>query len=512
MRNRIPVWVLLLSGIVLLVSFPDTLYAQSTGKTEEDWTADESMRLYFEAITIIRKNGVQPLPSRHIVQKTLKMYLQSLDPFSDYLSPEEYANYKLSQQSNYAGVGMEIEKNKAGQIVCTPYPDGPAAKAGIEMGDILEAVDGTSVAGQSILTVGMKIRGQQGTAVRLTLTKKSGVQKELRITRATVQSKSVWVEQRGTMPILRILSFTNGTLQELKEAFGTLQGTTPVILDLRGNPGGALFSAIDAAMLFLDQGKKIVSIKTQKDTRDYQSTPASPSITAPLYLWQDEQTASAAEVFIAALTQNQRAVSIGKKTFGKGVVQQIIPLSDGSALYVTTGVLQTPDGTLYHESGLHPTYPLSMSTAKTEDYLLQVKILLEQQGTSSPSSTGLSKKVEQPQTPAQPGRLPEPPQSSVTTPSSLPEQKSLSLIYLLCFDKDFVTEQDARLWSLEVQFSLRDKFDHYLLQRKKAGGIKFMLCLGPFQTKDDAEKKQRPISNAMNTAMFTEVLAEDALR
>lgn len=464
-------WVLFILIIVLLMRL-GTVLAQSRGQTAEDWTADESMRLYFEAITMLRKNAVQPFTSREIMQKTLKAYLQRIDPFSDYLLPEEYSQYKLSQQSHYAGVGMEIEKDRAGHIVCTPYPESPAAQAGIEAGDILEAVDGLSVAGQSVLTIGARIRGQQGTEVRLTILKKGGIPKTIHLIRAPLQTKSVFVEQRGSLPILQIRSFTHQTLRELKEAWGKFQNPSAVIIDLRGNPGGSLYSAIDAAMLFLEPGKKIVSIKTQAGLKEYQSELSSPLRTVPLYLWQDEQTASAAEVFIAALTQNQRAVSIGKKTFGKGTVQQIMELSDGSALYFTTGYLQTPDDTSYHEQGLEPVYPLSSPSARTEDYLQKVRAII---------------------------------------PQATPPKEKTTPLYLLCFDKDFDAEQEAQFWSSEVRFSLRERYEYYLLQRKKPEGIKFMVCLGPFQNQNEAEQKQRTISEAMNTAMFTEMV-EGGLR
>jgi carboxyl-terminal processing protease len=300
-----------------------------------------------------------------------------LDPFSNYLAPEEYAKYKLSQQSHYAGVGMEIEKNQTGQTVCTPYPEGPAARAGIEPGDILEAVDDIGTVGESILSLAAKIRGQQGTEVRLSVLNRSGQRKHVRISRAALQSRSVFIERpRGAVPIIRVLAFTNGTPRELKEAVDTLSGSSTVVIDLRGNPGGSLYSAIDAATLFLARGQKIAGVQTQKGLKEYRSDFSAAYPSPRLYLWQDEHTASAAEVFIAALCENQRAASIGRKTAGKGTIQEILALSDGSALYLTTGRLQTPSGTAYHGVGLAPSYPLAAAPAKTEDYRLKVKALM----------------------------------------------------------------------------------------------------------------------------------------
>ncbi|MDH3601042.1 MAG: S41 family peptidase, partial [Candidatus Tectomicrobia bacterium] len=186
----------------------------------------------------------------------------------------------------------------------------------------------------------------------------------------------VLLDRYADLPIVRILSFTAGTPEELQNLFATLDQTTPAVLDLRGNPGGSLYDAIDAAMLFLNNGQKVVTLRTREGSRIYRrNLPAAP-FTAPLYLWQDAYTASAAEVFIAALQQNQRAVSIGRKTFGKSTVQKLIALSDGSALYLTTSDVQTPNGNLYHQHGLDPTYRLDKPRVETEDYLAKVKVLM----------------------------------------------------------------------------------------------------------------------------------------
>ena len=149
------------------------------------------------------------------------------------------------------------------------------------------------------------------------------------------------------MPPLPIAQIVRGTLKAYVR--------NAVVLDLRGNPGGAFFGAVEAAKLFVAPGQKIAGLKTQGGFKEYWNDLAAPApVPATLYLWQDARTASAAEVFIAALSQNQRAAAIGTTTFGKGTVQDIIALSDGSALHLTTGYIQTPDGTLYHQRGLRP--------------------------------------------------------------------------------------------------------------------------------------------------------------
>jgi carboxyl-terminal processing protease len=460
------------------------LGAQPAPKSPQESIPDESMRLYFEAVTKMRKQMLSPLQSIEIVRGTLKAYLRSLDPYSDYLSPEEFKQYKLLQESQYAGVGMEIEQEKSGRILCLPYPESPAMQAGIEAGDMLEAVDGVSIADLSLLTLGLKIRGQAGTAVSLKVSKSDGRQKDVRIIRTPLEAKSVLVEHQNALPVVRLLTFTLKTPQELQNALSTLQNAPAVVLDLRGNPGGAFLGAVGAAKLFVARGQKIVGLKTQGGLTEFQNDLAAPvPVPATLYLWQDKWTASAAEVFIAALSQNQRATAIGMTTFGKGIAQDIIPLSDGSALILTTGYVQTPDGTQYHQHGLKPAYPLDPASATTADYVAKTVALIERQAVAS--------------RPLHIQITPRPPGSSAA-PATGPR------LTLLCSDKAFDNDRDAAVWSTEVQASLREKMDHYVMQRLKPDGIKFVVCLGPFKNKDEAEKKRPTLSDALQTPLFTE--------
>jgi carboxyl-terminal processing protease len=462
---------------------PATGFAQyAQARVAADWTAEDSMLLYFEAITQIRKRGLQRLTTQEIVRQTLQVYLRSVDPFSDYLSPEEYKQLKDAQQQHYAGVGMELHRDAAGRTVCTPYAQGPAMRAGITTGDILEAVDGRSVIGRSLLAVSAQIRGKRGTKVRLTITTATGKSRAIVIERADMQVHSVQVEQPELLPIIRIVTFTKSTAQELQESLVHFAKAPALILDLRGNPGGALYSAIDAAKLFLTPGQTIVGIQTQDNLEVHRQELATEYRTVPLYLWQDAQTASAAEVFIAALTQNKRAVSIGNKTFGKGIVQDVIELTDGSALYLTTGMLQTPDGTLYHKKGLEPTYPLEMP-AKGEDYLAKVTALRLQEHGGTPET-----------------------ETAITGRQGTSEKQPSSHRYLLCFDKDFLTKQAAELWAAEASLSLEDKVNHYQLKRKKSDGIYYMACIGVYNNKDIAYKKKKIISDTLKDKAFIQSL------
>ena len=373
--------VLWLAGIFLSQNHqdPSPLAKPSFGLDDKD------ILLYMEAIAKIRENAsfLKADTSREqVVEESIRDYLTQKDPYSDFLTREEYRKFKQSQDDSYVGVGMEIKKTQDGRILCVPYPGGPAAEAGISVGDELKKIDGISVYGKSVFAVASMARGKPGTELNLVISTKSGIDKEVRVRRSAVTIDSVSTYQVGKTRVIRIVSFTRDTKEKLRRILRTWETDKPIIIDLRGNAGGDLHAAIDAAMLLLQKGKRIVSIETRKQPKNYESNVGAANLSSPLYLWQDEATASAAEVFIAALTENDRAVSIGKTTFGKGTVQDIIELSDGSAMVLTTGRLETPHGVSYDGRGLAPTYAVSGDTTM---YLTKVEEL------AGVKSTGRSK-------------------------------------------------------------------------------------------------------------------------
>src|SRR5262249_9647220 len=172
--------------------------------------------------------------------------------------------------------------------------------------------------------------------LNLVISTKSGVEKEVKVRGSAVTIDSDFLYQLGKPRVIGFGPFTRDTKGKLRRILRPWETNKPTIIYLRGNTGDDLHAAIDAAMLLLQKGKRIVSIETRKQPKNYDSNVGAANLSSPLYLWQDEATASAAEVFIAALTENDRAVSIGKTTFGKGTVQDIIELSDGSAMVLTT--------------------------------------------------------------------------------------------------------------------------------------------------------------------------------
>lgn len=206
------------------------------------------------------------------------------------------------------------------------------------------------------------MRGRKNSRVTFKIKNASGQVKSISMDRKEQHFKSTQRIMKNGTAIIRIIRFTSETSHELQSILRQWPKNIPIIIDLRGNGGGDFFAAIDSANLFLPKGKLICSIETRKQHLDYRATTGDITGRRDIFLLQDAFSASASEVFIAALTQNGRAKSIGEKSFGKGVAQKFIPLGDGGALLLTYGKIITPNGKSYDKKGLSPTSILSVNT------------------------------------------------------------------------------------------------------------------------------------------------------
>ncbi|MFZ2171021.1 MAG: S41 family peptidase [Methylococcaceae bacterium] len=375
------VFITVTAGVCLWYEDSSDFIIKKPISPEKDfWSENDDILIYLEAITRIKNHALyldSEIKRKAIIQESLKSYVEKADRFAAYLTADEFKKWKGAQGDQYVGIGMEIEKDRGGQIVCLPYPGSPAEQAGIRAGDRLISIDGVPVRDRSILAIGTMARGEQGTRVKLVITSTGEETRQISISRSAVSLANVTISDSENIPVIKILAFTRDTKLKLENALTNIDKNSPLVIDLRGNAGGDLFAAIDSAKLFLDDHKQIVSIKTRLGIEKYQSGDFAVNTSSPLFLWQDEGTASAAEVFIAALTSNKRAVSIGKQSFGKGTKQEVFELSDGSALFITNGYLQTPDAIFFDGKGLNPDYPVESPKPKTLDFLVKVNELLK---------------------------------------------------------------------------------------------------------------------------------------
>jgi carboxyl-terminal processing protease len=329
--------------------------------------------LYAEAVERVAQDALFAAGSSadSIVAESLKAYLAQKDAYSDFLDAAEYAKFRQTAGASYAGIGMELEKRRDGGIYCYPLAGSPAAAAGIRPGEQLAAVDGVVVRGKSLAALAARVSGPVGSALTLEIVGTDGQHRQLSITRANISGKTISDSMHGSLRIIRLSSFGPDTRRELDYLLSNWSRASPMVLDLRGCGGGDFHAAVDIAMLFLGRGQPIAALHRRAGTRAYTNTLPRAAFSRPVFLWQDASTASAAEVFIAALVENGRGISIGATSAGKGTLQEIIPLASGGALVLTTAYLTTPRGRRFDGQGLVPMRSLG-ARSTTDDYAREV--------------------------------------------------------------------------------------------------------------------------------------------
>lgn len=334
---------------------------------KRSWTNNEAMLVLFEVFQTIESESIARTPLDISVKASIDASLKRIDPYSEYLSPEHYQRFRESQQSNYAGIGAELQTSPEGRVLLRPYRESPAARAGIETGDELIAIGQESVTGQSLTEITQKVRGKAGTPVRLFIRKPDGSVKSPVLLRAPTRAESVEASTWMGFEIIHIYQFTPTTQEELRRCMDILPPEQPILLDLRENTGGDLLRAIDCAALFLPEHAFVVRIAKPESVEDHRA--ASPGIYhgRSVFLLQNEQTASAAEVFIAALLPEPTISNWGQRSFGKGVTQQIYPMSNGGALILTNATLQREDGSSWNGLGIEPAGDLDALRSQLPD-------------------------------------------------------------------------------------------------------------------------------------------------
>lgn len=284
------------------------------------------------------------------------------DPYTSYVEPQAHELESDTLAGEYGGIGTYVSIDEAGLVHLVPFADGPAARAGVMEGDVLLAIDGQRLGPESTLQdVGAALRGPAGSSVQLLLAprQEGGVELEIAVTRETIALPSATgylLPDDPAIGVIVVSVFSQRTPGEVRAAHDDLtgRGAMAIILDLRGNPGGLLDSAVDVARFFLETG--IVVFQQERDGTEQVFRVETPgaAIQIPLAVLADGSTASAAEIVAAALQANGRALVVGQPTYGKGSVQLIFNLSDGSSLHITNARWLTPDRQALDRAGLQP--------------------------------------------------------------------------------------------------------------------------------------------------------------
>ena len=320
----------------------------------------EKIDLFGEVLEKIKKEYVDDVNQSEAIDSAINGVLQSLDPYSAYMSPELFENMQTDTQGKFGGLGIEIGMELGVVKVISPIDDTPAAKAGIKAGDYIVKIGKTQVQGKSLMEAVKLMRGPVGTPIELTIRRK-GEKKALikKVVREIIVVKSVEAKLlKNKIGYLRLKSFNSNSSDQLIkkiDIFENKEKANGYILDLRNNPGGLLTQAINIADFFLDDGE-IVSTKGRKvfENRRFFAKKGDKLNGKPLIVMINNGSASASEIVAGALKDHKRAIILGEKTYGKGSVQSIIPLSDGGGMRLTVSKYYLPSGESISEIGVEP--------------------------------------------------------------------------------------------------------------------------------------------------------------
>jgi carboxyl-terminal processing protease len=349
-RSYLPLFVILLPLVLVagiwLGGHPDRLPDQVRDALVEDTDG----RVYEEALDTLERDYYREVDRDELLDQSLERAVGSLDDrFSHYFAPRDYNDFQEATEGRFEGVGMTVEEVGRGLRVLTVYEGSPADKGGLKPGDIITHVDGKTIAGSSSEESTTRIKGPAGTPVRLTVRSK-GDERELTLRRAQVEIPVVEAKMRRIdgrkIAHVRLAGFTSGAHGEVGNAVKGLlkEGAEGVVLDLRDNGGGLLNEAVMVSSVFIPDGKIVTTKGRSRPTQVYEATGGAIDSDVPVVVLVNDRSASASEIVTGALQDRDRATVVGTRTFGKGVFQEIEPLTNGGALDITVGEYFLPSG------------------------------------------------------------------------------------------------------------------------------------------------------------------------
>ena len=338
----------------------------------------EKIDLFSEVLEKIKKDYVDDVDQSKIMDSAINGVLQSLDPYSAYMSPELFKEMQTDTRGEFGGLGIEIGMESGVVKVIAPIADTPAEKAGIKAGDYIVKIGDEQVQGKSLMEAVKLMRGPIGTSVKLTIRRKN-IKKpiELKVTRKIIEIKSVSSKALGkskNLGYIRLKSFNENSDKQFIDIIKKFEKSSKIkayILDLRNNPGGLLTQAINITDFFLDDGE-IVSTKGRNDseTRKFFARKGDEIKGKPIVVLINNGSASASEIFAGALKDHKRAILLGESSYGKGSVQSIIPLKNKGAIRLTVAKYYLPSGKSISEVGVSPDIEIS---EKTDDFRIKTE-------------------------------------------------------------------------------------------------------------------------------------------
>ncbi|MGB7289123.1 MAG: S41 family peptidase [Candidatus Macondimonas sp.] len=322
----------------------------------------DDIRNFVEILERVKLEYVEPVDESALMQNAIRGMLSGLDPHSSYLDASEFKEMQINTSGRFGGLGIEVQMEDGFVKVVTPIDDTPAARAGLQPGDLIIKLDDTQVKGLSLTDAVNRMRGEPGSQIRLTiLREKQDAPFVVTLTRDVINVQSV--KRRLLEPgygYVRITQFRNDAGKDLEDALSKLvaENKAPLrglVLDLRNNPGGLLTAAVEVTDVFQNSGLVVYTQGREKASRqDFPSKPGDSLRGAPMVVLVNGGSASASEIVAGALQDNKRALVVGTRTFGKGSVQTVLPLPSGDAIKLTTARYYTPGGRSIQAEGIDP--------------------------------------------------------------------------------------------------------------------------------------------------------------
>ena len=343
--------------VVLTLSLGGTVASKST----EGTATYEQLRLFTEVLSIVQNQYVDEVPPKEIIYSAIKGTLRGLDPHSSFLDPDSYKDMQVETSGSFGGLGIEITLKDDILTIVSPIEGTPAYRAGLATGDRIIKIDGLTTKDMQLSDAVKRMRGKPGTKVTVSIVREGWTEaKDYDIVREQIRVQSVKTQElEPGIEYIRLRQFQEQTAQDMEVVLdkyakaGKIQG---LVLDLRNNPGGLLTSAVEVSEKFLDSGKLVVYTegRVRAQNMRFQANARRVYTDFPIVVLVNQGSASASEIVAGALQDWGRGIVLGTPSFGKGSVQTIIPLSDGSGLRLTTAKYYTPKGRSIHGKGINP--------------------------------------------------------------------------------------------------------------------------------------------------------------
>jgi carboxyl-terminal processing protease len=345
----------------LLIVLTLSLGGAVASKSNDTSATYENLKLFTEVLSIIQSQYVDEVPPKDLVYSAIKGTLRGLDPHSSFLDPEMYKEMQVETSGSFGGLGIEITLKDDILTVVAPIEGTPAYRAGIHSGDRIVKIEGLSTKDMQLTDAVKRMRGKPGTNVTISVVREGWTEpKDFEITREQIRVQSVKSMQlEPGIEYIRLRQFQEQTANDLEaalEKYSTGEKIQGLVLDLRNNPGGLLTSSVEVAEKFLEGGRLIVYTEGRVRNQNMRFNASAKRVYTdfPIVVLVNQGSASASEIVAGALQDWGRAVILGTQSFGKGSVQTIIPLSDGSGLRLTTAKYYTPKGRSIHGKGITP--------------------------------------------------------------------------------------------------------------------------------------------------------------